>query len=147
MNNIRLYLGILIIPLFLLATIFVTHGDVSPNTGIPLTGLATMRSMAKKSIPYEIAMNNHKPSLIEFYADWCTTCQSLAPTLKKLHQQYGENINFVMLNIDNPIWSKVIKTYRASSVPYLVFLTPEKEVKEVLVGKPPERLIEQIIMS
>ncbi|MDY6803424.1 MAG: thioredoxin domain-containing protein [Cyanobacteriota bacterium] len=147
MKNLKTYLGILILPLFFLGTIFLTHADVSANMGIPLSGLAAMRSMAKQSIPYEVAATNGKPSLIEFYADWCSTCQSLAPSLNNLHQQYGENVNFVMLNVDDPIWSEQIKNYGASSIPYLVFVTAELEVKEVLVGKPPEKVIEPILIS
>ncbi len=147
MKKIKTYLTILIFPLFLLATIFITHADVSADMGVPLSGLATMRSMAKISIPYEVAMTNNKPSLIEFYANWCTICQSLAPSLNNLHQKYGEKVNFVMLNVDEPIWREQIKNYGANSVPYLVFLTAEGEVKEVLVGKPPESAIEPILVS
>lgn len=147
MNKIRTYLTILIIPLFLLATILITRADVSANMGVPLSGLATMRSMAKTSIPYQVAMNNNKPSLIEFYANWCTTCQSLAPSLNSLHHKYGDKVNFVMLDVDEPMWIEQIKNYGANSVPYLVFLTAEGELKEVLVGKPPERAIESILIS
>lgn len=147
MKKIKNYLAIIIIPLFLLATIFITHTDVSANMGVPLSGLAMMRSMAKQSIAYEVAMTNNKPSLIEFYANWCTTCQSLAPSLNNLHQKYGENINFVMLDVDDQRWREQIKNYGANSVPYLVFLTADREVKEVLVGKPPERVIEPILIS
>lgn len=147
MKNLKTYLAILILPLFFLATIFLTRADVSADLGIPLNGLAAMRSMAKQSIPYEVAATNGKPTLIEFYADWCSTCQSLAPSLNNLHQKYGENVNFVMLNVDDPMWSKQIKNYGANSIPYLVFLSAEREVKEVLVGKPPERVIEPILIS
>ena len=147
MKNIRIYLTVLILPLFLLATIFLTHADVSANMGVPLNGLATMRSMAKTSISYEVATTNGKPSLIEFYANWCTTCQSLAPSLNSLHEKYGDEVNFVMLNVDDPLWMEQVKSYGANSIPYLVFLTEEKEVKEILVGKPPERAIEQVLIS
>ncbi len=145
MKKIKTYLTILILPLFFLATIFITHTDVSANMGVPLSGLATMRSMAKQSIAYEVAMTNNKPSLIEFYANWCTTCQSLASSLNNLHQKYGDKVNFVMLDVDDQTWREQIKNYGANSVPYLVFLTANQEVKEVLVGKPPKSAIEQII--
>jgi predicted DsbA family dithiol-disulfide isomerase len=52
-----------------------------------------------------------------------------------------------MLDVDEPMWREQIENYGVNSVPYLVFLTAEEEVKKVLVGKPPESAIESVIIS
>lgn len=103
--------------------------------------------MAKQSIAFDTAIANEKPSLIEFYANWCTSCQALAPTLDKLHQKYKENINFVALDIDDTRWQSIASQYRVFGIPYLVFLTSDRQVKKTLVGQTPELVIDREITS
>ena len=112
-----------------------------------ITGLATMRAMAQEAIAYEVAINNEKPTLIEFYADWCTTCQSMSPVLKKLKEKYGEQINFVMINIDYPQNSQLIKNYNVNGVPQLTFLDYQERTMDNLIGKVPEKFLESTLVK
>ncbi len=112
-----------------------------------ITGLATMRAMAQETITYEVAINNEKATLIEFYADWCTTCQSMSPILKKLKEKYGEQINFVMINIDYPQNSQLIKNYHVNGVPQLTFLDYQERTMDNLIGKVPEKILESTLVK
>ncbi len=144
MVKIRSYLLIAIARLLVAGTCLTSCADVSAMSRSSLTGLATMRAMAQQSTPISVALANGKPSLVEFYADWCTTCQSLAPSLEKLHQQYGEEINFVMLNVDEPQWKEMIQEYQVTGVPQLTFLSRDRQLFQTLIGKVPETVIAQI---
>ncbi|QDZ39653.1 redoxin domain-containing protein [Euhalothece natronophila Z-M001] len=111
-----------------------------------LKGFVTLQEMAEETISYEEALTNSKPTVVEFYADWCSTCRAIAPTLFKLHQQYP-NVNFVMLNIDKPQASKPMKTYQVTGVPHLVFLSENQTVAETFTGKVPKPILKDVFLS
>lgn len=101
--------------------------------------------MAQQSVPYESALSNGKPTLVEFYADWCTSCQSLAPSISKFHEQYSSQVNFVMLNIDDPQWRQQIQEYQVMGVPQFFFIKSDRKVAKTRVGRVPESILAQLL--
>ena len=106
-----------------------------------LQGLAIMRAMAKDSIAYEEAIQNKKPTILEFYADWCTTCQGMSPIMNSLKQEYREKINVVMLNIDDPQWQDIVTKYQVTGVPQFTFLDRDRHTVDTLVGRVPRQIM------
>ncbi len=97
----------------------------------------SLTTLAEKSIPLEVAMSNGKPTLMEFYANWCSSCQAMAPDIAQLEKQYDKSVNFVMLNVDNTKWLPEILQYRVDGIPHFVFSgSGGKEVAQT-VGKQP----------
>lgn len=113
-----------------------------------VSGLATLHELNREAIAYDVAIDNHKPTLIEFYADWCTTCQGMATTVRELHQQYGDKVNLVMLDIDNAKYQPQIERYRVTGVPQFTLLNERQQVIETWIGNVPKpvftKLIEQL---
>ncbi len=91
-------------------------------------GFQTQRSstsldaVAAAASPIDVALANDKPTTIEFYADWCTVCQSMAADNLSLENEYSDRMNFVMLNVDNTKWLPEVTKYRVDGIPRFIFL-------------------------
>ena len=109
----------------------------------PLSGLITLKALAQDSIPYPTAIANGKPTLLEFYADWCTTCQGMSPIVQNLQAKYGDRVNLVMLNIDDPQWDRLVQQYRVTGIPQYTFLDESQDTLDTLVGKIPQSIMER----
>jgi thioredoxin 1 len=75
-----------------------------------------------------------KPTVIDFYATWCQPCKQLEPLIEKAKTEYGEKVNFMSINVDDPNNEALIEQYGVSPIPTLVFLSPEGEVVTYSIG-------------
>jgi thiol-disulfide isomerase/thioredoxin len=107
-----------------------------------LTPEATLAVQAEQSTPLEVALSNDKPTLMEFYADWCTSCQAMAKDLGELKQQYGDSLNFVMLNVDNTKWLPEILNYRVDGIPHFAFLNRDGKAIAQAIGEQPRPVLQ-----
>lgn len=109
----------------------VVLGFQSKTTGASLT------TLAEEATPLDVALTNGRPTLIEFYANWCTTCQAMAADMGELKQQYGDRLNFVMLNVDNTKWLPEMLHYQVDGIPHFVFLDAQGEAIASTIGEQP----------
>ena len=103
----------------------------------------SLTELARESIPLDAALDNGKPTLIEFYANWCTTCQAMAPELKQLEADYADRVNFVMLNVDNSKWLPEILEYKVDGIPHFVFLGADGEAIASAIGEIPRPIMDE----
>ncbi len=101
------------------------------------TTSATLSDLDKQSTPLDVALSNGKPSLVEFYANWCTVCQKMAPDIAALEKEYASKLNFVMLNVDNTKWLPEMLRYRVDGIPHFVFLNKGGEAVAQAIGDQP----------
>ncbi|MGD1853404.1 MAG: thioredoxin domain-containing protein [Leptolyngbyaceae cyanobacterium] len=125
-------------------TLLITRPAAISSSYTPLSGLMTLKEMAAEAMPYEDAIASPNPTLVEFYADWCTTCQGMSPTIAELHQNYRDRINFVMLDIDDPQWAEHVAQYEAFSVPQFTLLNADEREVKTWVGKVPKPILANI---
>jgi thiol-disulfide isomerase/thioredoxin len=105
------------------------------------TTTVTLAKLDEQSTPLEVALTNGKPSLIEFYANWCTVCQKMAPDIGALEKDYAGKLNLVMLNVDNTKWLPEMLHYRVDGIPHFVFINQSGEAVAQAIGNQPRTIM------
>ncbi|MGQ9864855.1 MAG: thioredoxin domain-containing protein [Pseudanabaenaceae cyanobacterium] len=99
--------------------------------GVSLAGLA------ERSVPLATAIAGDRPILLEFYADWCAVCQAMAADGEALRREFGERVDFVMLNVDNRKWLPEMQRYGVDGIPHFVFLDGAHQPQGTAIGRVP----------
>ncbi len=55
----------------------------------------------------------------------------------QVKQEYKDDVNFVMLNIENPKWAPEVADFRVNGVPHFVFLNERGQPQAATVGRVP----------
>ncbi|KAG8367035.1 hypothetical protein BUALT_Bualt16G0030500 [Buddleja alternifolia] len=101
----------------------------------------SLKDISAAALPYEEALSNGKPTVVEFYADWCEVCRDLAPDVYKVEQQYKGRVNFVMLNVDNTKWEQELDEFGVEGIPHFAFLDREGNEEGNVVGRLPKQYL------
>jgi thiol-disulfide isomerase/thioredoxin len=102
----------------------------------------SLEAQAEQATPIDVALSNGKPTLTEFYANWCTSCQAMAQDLAQLKEKYADSVNFAMLNVDNSKWLPEILRYRVDGIPHFVFMNQKGEAIAQTIGEQPLSVME-----
>ncbi|KAF8405135.1 hypothetical protein HHK36_010033 [Tetracentron sinense] len=103
----------------------------------------SLKDLSSVAVPYEAALSNGMPTVVEFYADWCEVCRELAPEVYKVEQQYKDRVNFVMLNVDNTKWEQELDEFGVEGIPHFAFLDRDGNEEGNVVGRLPREYLLQ----
>ena len=100
-----------------------------------------MEQLARRSLEPQTALTNGRPTLIEFYADWCQVCREMAPSMLDLEKKSRDRLDVVLVNVDNPRWQDLVDRYDVNGIPQLNLFNAEGEPRGRSLGlRNPEEL-------
>jgi thioredoxin 1 len=83
----------------------------------------------------EQVLQSDKPTLVDFWAEWCGPCKMIAPIVEELASEYDGKVNFVKLDVDsNP---HTALEYGIRSIPTLLIFRDGK-VEQQIIGAVPK---------
>lgn len=82
--------------------------------------------MEGKKRTFNELIQDDKPVLVDFYADWCGPCKMMAPILKEFSSDMGGKIKVIKVDVDrNP---GAAMSYQVQGVPTLILFKQGKVV-------------------
>jgi thioredoxin 1 len=60
------------------------------------------------------------PVIVEFWAPWCGPCKMMAPTLKKVEEDYKDRVTLIRVNADEN--QSVVKDFGVMGIPTVIVL-------------------------
>lgn len=87
-------------------------------------------------------INGSGPVLVDFWAEWCGPCHTIAPVLEELAEEYQGRLRVAKVNVDeNP---ETPAQFGVRGIPTLI-LFEDGELKETLVGVQPKSQLAELL--
>lgn len=77
-----------------------------------------MADTKEKKTTFNDVINDEKPVLVDFYADWCGPCKMMNPILKDLKKKMGDQINIIKVDAEKNAAAAI--KYNVRGVPTLI---------------------------
>jgi thioredoxin 1 len=67
---------------------------------------------------FDEMIKSDKPVLVDFFAEWCGPCKTMAPILKQVKDEVQDNASIIKVDVDKN--QHTAMTYQVNSVPTLI---------------------------
>lgn len=82
------------------------------------------------SDPAMVAIGEGQPQLLDFFGYWCGTCNAMAPEIETTKQTYGDAVEYLHLDVDDPGNAALMEQFAVEGTPTFIVLDGNGEVVE-----------------
>lgn len=83
-----------------------------------------------------LVASNEIPVLVDLWAEWCSPCLVIAPTLKKLIEEYEGKLKLAKVEVDEGENMKLAGRYQVRGFPTVLLIHKGEEVARFSGAKP-----------
>jgi thiol-disulfide isomerase/thioredoxin len=111
----------------------------------PIEPIQILFALQQSSADVSVVGKNHKPTVIDFWAPWCENCKLSAATLQSIEKQYGNDVNFILINGDLASSWPYIEALGVDAIPHMSMISYDGVVETALIGPIPKHIIQEDI--
>lgn len=75
---------------------------------------------------FDDLINQNKPVLIDFFAEWCGPCKMMSPILKDIKDSLGDSVSIIKIDVDKN--QAIANKYQVRGVPTLMVFKNGKQL-------------------
>ena len=87
-------------------------------------------------------LKSDKPVVIDFWAEWCAPCRQIAPIIKELAAEHGDQVKIVKMDIDSS--PNTPGQYGVRAIPTILAFK-DGQVVQQLQGARPKRDFDEMV--
>lgn len=92
----------------------------------------------------EIGELRGKPTLVDFWADWCQPCHMISSVVDELKEKYMDTLNVTQVDTETEIGNELYKNYAVpcgvNAIPYLIVFDKDGNFFDSVIGADPNKL-------
>ncbi len=87
-------------------------------------------------------LKSGKPVLVDFWAEWCGPCRTLAPVLDEVATELGEKAAVLKVNVDEN--GELAQQYGIRGIPTMIFFKDGQASKTLVGIQPKEEIVKSL---
>jgi thioredoxin 1 len=92
---------------------------------------------------FDEVIGSDKPTLVDFWADWCGPCKMIAPILEEMAEEHGDR--FTLAKVDVQAEPDLASRFEVQGIPLLI-LFQEGDILAKVVGARPKEELEATLL-